>query len=119
MQNENVLIYIIKRGMPPYVASFDYAVPVNTDIQSQRLQCSGRTVSKFEVVFPIRVKEDERPTATLRDSSGKVLQELEFELIRTNPSRAIFVSEVSIKMDGIKLDFNLTRDCNVILHMKD
>ena len=99
MQDDNVLIYIIKRCMPPqHPSSFDYAAPVNSNIKAQRLQCSGRTVKRMEIVFPIRV--DLPPTGTVFDERGNVVQDLIFDLSVISPSKAIFFTDCDIKFDS-------------------
>lgn len=126
MQNGEQLIYLLKRGavgveekkelLP---ASLNYAVPINHDTNSQRLQCSGRVVKRIEIIFPIRINRPV-PSAEVHGVDGNsYYQQVDFEGQFTNPSRGIFFADVDILLNKVEMTFLITRDCNIVLHMGD
>ena len=71
----------------------------------------------MEIIFPIRINE--APVGRLYDKNGNFVQEIKFGISITNPSRATWIADVNIKLDSIRIELELTRDCNLILYMKD
>ncbi len=114
--NDNLIFYILKRGEP---SSFDHAVPLNPiALSPQRLLCSGKTIKRIEVVFPIRLSAP-IPTANVLNENRMPVAPIVFTAEFTNPSRAIFVADTDIKLDGKYLEFKISRDCAIAFHMED
>ena len=115
MQEEKVLYYLLKRGDP---SSLDYAVPINTQITAQRLQCSGKTIKRIEIIFPIRISNP-APFATITSEEGVKERDIEFVEQSANPSKKYFFADVDLLLDGRTMHFMITRDCNIAFYLKD
>jgi len=114
--NDNIMYYVLKRGDP---SSFDHAVPLNKIASApQRLLCSGKTIKRIEIIFPIRLTTPV-PTANVLNEHKRPETPIVFTSDQTNPSRTIFFSETNIRLDGKYLEFMVSRDCAISFEMED
>lgn len=107
------IYYTLKRGEP---SNFDYAIRVNPlDPPAQRLLCSGRLVTRVELVFPI--KNNSVPSAIVMDAQRSKSESLEFDVDTSDPSRTFFYCDAPILLNGKFMEFNISRDCIIIFHI--
>jgi hypothetical protein len=117
MDNQTIShAYILKRGEP---TSFDHAVPLDScSPPPQRLLCSGRTITKIEIIFPIRLTTP-LPHANILNGQKQKISPIVFVAEQSNPSRAVFIAETEIFLDGKYLEFHISRDCAVLFYLDD
>ena len=125
MSLTKVISYGLKRGEPANQvktakpSSFDHAVPVLLEYPSpERLLCSGKTIVKIELVFPIRLSAP-TPRLIVLDEYRNEEQKITFTSHQSSPSRAVWVIEDEIELNKKYLEFDISRDVTINFHVKD
>ena len=85
-------------------------------LHPQRLLCSGKTINRIEIIFPIKLTYP-IPILRVYDENRTKEEIVEFIPESTSSSRAIFSANVSIKLNNKYLEFSMTRDCAIAIYL--